>query len=208
MIKHPDFANPVLSKEEAREVFSPYVEKFRKVISDTWHQWETCPQRHALDARARASFISSFFRHFAKSAFAGDTRVTYTENGNSFFLYVGKDAKVRLKKLRANGTYSNIMTGRQLRLIKQMDIPGMLPGTYLTIGYQLDDSQQKIRHKKITLQSYRGIIYSIDLDDASTASSAAPIAVMPQIPPQSNSPRARARKEAIYNKEKHSGDRE
>src|SRR5713101_6975496 len=128
MLKLSEFANPVLSEKEARQIFAPYYEKLLGCINGAWRQWESCPQRHALDARTRASFISSFFRHLAKAAFASDSndsRVSFSESSNSFFLYIGSDAKLRLKKLKANGRYSNIMTARQLRLMKQMNIPGI-----------------------------------------------------------------------------------
>jgi len=195
MLKHPEFANPVLSEKEARDLFAPYASKIVALMNSAWRQWENCPQRIMLDARARASFLSSVFRHEAKVAFVGDSNISFTEKGNSFFLYLGSEAKARFKKLKPNGEYSNIMTGLQLKLMKQMNIPNILPGTYLTIGYQLDPLQQKIQSRKITLQSSKGVIYMIDLDQAASAS-APSVTVMPQAPPQSNVPRARARKEA------------
>ncbi len=100
------------------------------------------------------------------------------------------------------------MTGRQLRLMKQMNIPGFLPGTYLTIGYQLDDLQQKIQHRRITLQSHRAVIYAIDLDEAASAAPPSTVSVMPQTPPIPNGPRARARKEVASKKKVHSSGQE
>jgi hypothetical protein len=210
MINLPEFANPVLSEKEARRIFAPYYEKLIGCINGAWEQWEVCPQRHALDARTRASFISSLFRHLAKAAFNNDldSNVSHSDSGNSFFLYIGIDAKARLKKLKPNGRYSNIMTGRQLMLMKQMNIPGILPGTYFTIGYQLDDLQQRIQRRKITLQSSKGIIYSIDLDDAVSAAPAAGVSVMPQTPPSSTGSRARARKEVASTRKKRYSGRE
>lgn len=188
MIKHAEFANPVLSEAEARSLLSPHFGPLVKCVRDAWAQWESYPHRHALDARARAAFMSAFFSHRARAVFPD-----FSDSGNTFFLYFGNEAKLRLKKLKSNGTYSNIMTGRQLRLLRQMNIPGILPGTYLTLGYQLDFSEQSIAHIGVTLQSGKQVVYRIDLDEASSASSATP--VFPQTPvAPSASPRVKPRK--------------
>src|SRR5713226_6105513 len=102
MLRLPEFANPVLSEKEAREIFAPYNDKLLRCINGAWRQWENYDRRDTLDARTRASFISSVFRYRAKAAFADDPNVSFTEQANSFFLYIGKDAKIRLKKLKAN----------------------------------------------------------------------------------------------------------
>jgi hypothetical protein len=205
MLNHPDFANPVLSEEEARNLFTPYAGKVTAVINKVWKEWESCPQRAMLDARTRASFLNALFWNEVKGIFGGDPNIRVTQNGNSVFLYIGTQAKTRFKKLKPNGTYSNIMTGTQLRLMKQIHMPFM-PGTYLTIGYQLDPLQQQIASRKITLQSSRGVIYAIDLDQIASAG-ATNVTPMPQVPPQTNAPRARARKDALkgIKKKKSSG---
>lgn len=197
MLTHPDFANPVLSEEEARNLFAPYAAKIVAAIIRVWAEWEICPQRAMLDARTRASFLNALFWHEIKRIFDGDPNIHVTQNGNSIFMYVGTQAKMRFKKLKPNGMYSNIMTRVQLQLIRQVNMPFM-PGTYLTIGYQLDDLQQGILSKKITLQSRSGVVYAIDLDELASASGTAPnVTPMPQVPPQIDGPRARARKEAV-----------
>lgn len=209
MLKHPDFANPVLSEKEARELFAPYASKIVALMNSAWRQWESCPQRTMLDARTRASFLSSVFRHEAKAAFSTDPNVSFTEKRNSFFLYLGTEAKARFKKLKPNGKYSNVMTGLQLKLMKQMNIPNILPGTYLTIGYHLDPLQQTMQSRKITLQSTKSVIYSIDLDQAASATAPPSVTIMPQAPPQPNAPRARVRKDAAGDiKKKKSNERE
>jgi hypothetical protein len=210
MLNHPEFANPVLSEEETRSLFAPHAPTIAALINRVWKQWESCPQRSMLDARTRASFLSSLFRHEIKNVFGGSDKsgVHFTEDGNSFFLYFGDQAKMRFKKLDANGKYSNIMTRVQLQLIKQVNMPFM-PGTYLTIGYQLDALQQGILSKKITLQSRSGVVYAIDLDELASASGKAPnVTPMPQVPPQIDAPRARARKGAVPAKKKKSSGQE
>jgi hypothetical protein len=207
MLTLPEFANPVLSEQETRNLFGPYAARLIAVKDKIWAQWLGCPQRTMLDARTRASFLSALFWHEVKGSFEGDPNIHVTHNGGSIFLYIGTEAKTRLKKLKTDGTYSNIMTRTQLNLIKQMNMPFM-PGTYLTIGYQLDPLEQRIASLRITLQSTKGVVYAIDLDEMAASSSSAPaVTPMPQVPPQTNAPRARARKDALkrIKKEKTSG---
>jgi len=171
-------------------------------MNGAWEEWEKLSSRHMLDARARAAFLNSVIIHRAKTAFTDDPYVTFTQAQGSFFLHFGTEIKVRFKKLKPNGTYSNIMTRQQLRLMYQKNIPGILPGTYLTVGYILDKLQQEIQQHKITLQNRKTVIYAIDLDEA--ASSATPrtrVAPMPLTPAVPVHRRAKARKEVAARKQ-------
>jgi hypothetical protein len=133
--------------------------------------------------RARASFVNAAIVYRAKAAFAGlEPDVKFTATGNSFFLYIGDHIKIRFKKFTDDGRYSNLMTGRQIALLEQQNnIPGIVPGTYLTVGYQLDKLQQSIQCRMVTLQLKKGIEYFIDLDEE--VASMNKVTAMPSVPP-------------------------
>lgn len=182
MLNLPGLANPVLSYDESKQQLSPYFEKFIECINGAWKQWMEYPLRHTLDNRARASFVNAAIVYRAKAEFSGlEPFAKFTVTGNSFFLYVGDHVKLRFKKFSPDGTYSNLMTGRQIALQLQKNIPGMLPGTYLTVGYQLDKLQQNIKARMVTLQVKNKIEYFIDLDEE-VASGSNKIAAMPPMP--------------------------
>lgn len=203
MLNVPGLANPVLSSDEAKRQLQPYFEKFIECINGAWKQWIEYPLRHTLDNRARASFIYAATVYRAKATFSGlEPFLKFTSTGNSFFLYVGDHVKLRFKKLCADGTYSNLMTRRQIALQLQQNIPGMLPGTYLTVGYKLDKLQQNIQERMVTLQVNNTIKYFIDLDEEVASGDSGKIT--PMSPAPSPSP-ARRRVKPRDNAKKNTG---
>jgi hypothetical protein len=182
MLNLPELANPVLSCEESKQQLNPYFLKFIECINGAWKQWSDYSLRHTMDNRARASMVNAAIVYRAKAAFAGlAPEVKFTATGNSFFLYIGDHIKIRFKKFTADGRYSNLMTGRQIALLQQQsNIPGVLPGTYLTVGYQLDKLEQNIQSRMVTLQVKKTIKYFIDLDEE--VASISKVTAMPPMP--------------------------
>lgn len=166
MLNLPELANPVASPDEAKSCLKPYYRTFKKCIDDGWQQLVEYPKRHTLDPRAQACFVNSAIVHNALAAFSGLEGVKPVKGGNTFFLYIGAEIKTRFKKLDRRGTYRNFPTDRQMMLLtQQRNIPGILPGTYLTLGWILDRLQQQIVRHLITLQVGKKVFYEIDIDE-------------------------------------------
>jgi hypothetical protein len=134
MLNLPEFANPILSKEEAAGLLRPYFSEFRKIEDEAWQEWMDLPNRHKLDNRARANAVHCFIVHRALERFAKIKGTKPVRGGNTFWLYIGEHIKTRFKKLDRDKLYRNYPTAIQLKLALQGNIPGILPGTYLTLG--------------------------------------------------------------------------
>ena len=190
MFKHPELANPVVTLEEAKSALTPYYEIAVRCIDDGYQQLVDDPKRHTLDARAQACVANSAIVHRAATAFSGLANVKPHKGGNTFFIFFGAEIKARFKKLDAKKRYKNLMTKRQMQLQTQCHIPGILPGTYLTLGYAPDKLQQKIERHLITLQIGKNVYYEIDIDEE-LAGTVPQVTTMPITPTQGTSAKPR-----------------
>jgi hypothetical protein len=199
MLNLPEFANPILSKEEAADFLRPHFSEFRKIEDEAWQEWMDLPNRHKLDNRARANNVHCFIVHRALERFSKVKGTKPVRGGNSFWLYIGDQIKTRFKKLDRKKLYRNYPTATQLKLALQGNLPGILPGTYLTLGYLLDALEQKIERHLVTLQLGKRIIYEIDID-AELGATGTPVVPMPapMLPPPQE---RRVRPRRIANKQ-------
>ena len=206
MLNQPEFANPILSKEEATETLRPYFSDFRKIEDDAWGEWLAYHKRHKLDNRARAAFIHCFLVELALEKFSKRKGTKAVRGGNTFWLYIGDHIKTRFKKLDRKKLYRNYPTRTQLKLALQGNIPGILPGTYLTLGYLLDELEQAIERHLVTLQMGKKVIYEIDID-AELAQTTAPVVPMPTpAAPPTTERRVRPRRIAVAKEAKARGN--
>ncbi|MDT8068442.1 MAG: hypothetical protein ROO76_09790 [Terriglobia bacterium] len=178
MINHPHLANSILTEAEAKALLKPYFPTIKKCIDDAWDEWLALDKRHRFDKRARAAFLHSMITHNALAAFAKHEDAKTVPGNGTFWLYIGDHIKSRFKKLDRNRRYRNYPTNTQLKLEIQGNIPGVLPGTYLTLGYLLDPLEQKVAHHLVTLQIRKKILYAIDID-AELASATVPVVQIP-----------------------------
>lgn len=192
MLNIPEFANPILSKEEATDFLRPHFPDFVKIEDGAWQEWMDLPNRHKLDNRARANNVHCFIVHRALDEFSKTAGTKAIRGGNTFWLHIGDHIKTRFKKLDRKKLYRNYPTATQLKLAFQGNIPGILPGTYLTLGYLLDDLEQKIERHLVTLQIGKRIVYEIDID-AELGAKATPVVAMPVVPVQPTAPVRRVR---------------
>ena len=130
MLNLPEFANPVLSKEEAADLLRPFFSDFRHIIDEAWQEWMDITSRHKLDNRARAGAMHCLIVHRALEKFSTTKGMKTVRGGGTFWLYIGEHIKTRFKKLDAKLLYRNYPTETQLKLELQGNIPGILPGTY------------------------------------------------------------------------------
>lgn len=200
MLNLPELANPVLSKEEAANLLRPFFSDFRQIIDDAWQEWMEITNRHKLDNRARAGAVHCLIAHRALERFSRTKGAKAVRGGGTLWLYIGEHIKTRFKKLDEKLLYRNYPTATQLQLELQGNIPGILPGTYLTLGYVLDDLQQSVARHLVTLQVRKRVVYEIEMDAelGATGTTVVPMPV-PVFPPTQERrvrPRRVAKKEA------------
>jgi hypothetical protein len=183
MLNQPELANPILSKEEAANLLRPHFADFRSIEDGAWQKWMSLTERHKLDNRARANIVHCFIVDMALEKFSKVKGTKAVRGGNTFWLYIGDHIKTRFKKLDRKKLYRNYPTLTQLKLALQGNIPGILPGTYLTLGYLLDDLEQNIEQHLVTLQIGKRVIYEIDID-AELGQTSVPVVRMPTPAPQ------------------------
>ncbi|MGB9119396.1 MAG: hypothetical protein WCE73_02145 [Candidatus Angelobacter sp.] len=183
-------ANPVVSLEEAKASLRPHYRTLKNCIDDGYQQLVEYPKRHTLDARAQACFANSAIVHNALAAFSSVDGVKPIKGGNTFFIVIGAEINARFKKLDGRKRYRNLMTTRQLQLQQQCHIPGILPGTYLTLGYVSDPLQQRIARHLVTLQVGKKVHYEIDIDEE-LAGTVPLVMTMPVTPAQDTSTKRR-----------------
>jgi hypothetical protein len=206
MLNQPELASPILSKEEAVELLRPHFADFRNIEDGAWQKWMSLPERHKLDSRARANIVHCLIVNMALERFSKVKGTKPVRGGNTFWLYIGDHIKTRFKKLDRKKLYRNYPTRTQLKLALQGNIPGILPGTYLTLGYLLDDLEQTIEQHLVTLQVGKRVIYEIDID-AELGQAVTPVVPMPTpIAPATTERRVRPRRIAATREAKARGN--
>lgn len=189
----------MLTKPEAEKKLAPHVETLRKCICDGWAAWQThYASRHfVLDGRARAAIVYCEIIHLAKALFSDVLDVKIARKGSMYVLFIGNDIVLRFKKLK-NGVPRNVSTRQQRLFCMQLPIPGMLPGTYVTAGYELNNLEQAISKTLVVARLGDEKVWSLDLDIGSES-----IQVVSTSQPSGGKGRgARARKTAKLDKEK------
>jgi hypothetical protein len=183
---------PMQTKEQAEKVLLPYYPKLKQCLDGGWRAWTEHykSRQHVLDARAQASIVYCEIVHIAKECFSAVPDAKLVKKGLTHLLYIGDDIVLRFKKLR-NGLPRNIRTTQQKLFQHQEIIPGFLPGTIASVGYQLDAIEQAIEKSLIIAQLDGRTAWSLDLNICEAGGA---IAVMPAAPKKPRSgPRVRAR---------------
>lgn len=155
----------MLTKLEAEKDLAPHLETLRGCINDGWIAWQThYSSRHViLDARARAAIVYCEIIHSAKTCFPEGGDVKIVPKGSMYVLFIGDDIVLRFKKLK-NGVPRNIPTEQQRLFRMQLPIPGILPGTYLSAGYELDALEQAISKTLVVARLGNHQVWSLDLN--------------------------------------------
>jgi hypothetical protein len=155
----------LLSKEQALALLQPYLKILNQCIDDGWSAWKThySHRSHILDGRPRAAIVYAEIVNRALEVFQGLEGVKIVRHPGSLMIYIGDDITIRFKKIRKDGRCSNIKTVTQIRFLAQLQLPGMVDGTLVHAGYQLDDLQQNVVRKAIVCQLYEKVLWDIEL---------------------------------------------
>ena len=196
MLIEPLAANPILTREEAREILEPHLLTFRDCIDGGWNAWKEHykDRAHILDPRARAAIVYCEIRELAKAAFDGKDGVKIVVKRSMFLLYIGEHIVLRFKKFRADGRCSNVRTKQQALFSAQLNIDGILPGTYVNAGYTLDNLQAEVEKILINCQLGARILWTIRPGEAAPPETMPLPAPSPMDPPLRERTRLRQHK--------------
>lgn len=149
-----DLPEPLISKEEAERLLTPYMATFWKIMLNVWKAWEEIPekQRMMMTATARANNLYSFILHYARSYFSDNRDVKIIEK-RLFLVGIKGLVLLRFKKLKGidDRRSSNYPTLFQRNYSTQKILPGMPPeAARLTVGYVLDITQTSVQGVFVT----------------------------------------------------------
>jgi hypothetical protein len=186
----------MLSKDDAERCLGPYLPTIKTCIDGGWAAWKQhyAAREHVLDARARASIVYCETLALAKAAFDGAEGVRFVKKRGLSLSYIGEVA-LRFKKLKRNGTCSNVPTQQQRCLQMQIEIPGFLPSTYVNAGYVLDPLQQEIERVLVSCQLADKVIWSIRPGQDGRGTSGGLVTRLPVAPALRPARRVRPRKD-------------
>jgi hypothetical protein len=156
----------VISRERAESILQPYIDILNECIDEGWNAWTTeySNKFHLLDARARAAIVYCEIAYRARQRFASLEGVKVVPRRGTLTIFIGDEITLRFKKIRKTGRCSNIMTRTQALFLAQMQFPGMLDGTMVHAGYQLDDLQLDVIRKAVVCQLDKRVLWQIDLE--------------------------------------------
>lgn len=166
MLPMGEVAVPSISKEEAAELLSPYLDLFRRCMDEAWHEWQSFYQskHHLLDPRARAAIIHSEIANNARRYFEGLPNVQVKRARGILILNIHNRIVIRFKKLDHKHRTSNVLTRQQLLLSLNLQLPGFPPhSARLNAGYKLDDLQTAIEEMLVTAQIGREVKWEINI---------------------------------------------
>jgi hypothetical protein len=160
----------MLTKPEAEQRLSRHLDTLKQCISGGWDAWNThYSSRHfLLDGRARAAIVYCEIMNLAKTLFAEVSDVKVARKRSLYVLFIGDDIVLRFKKLK-NGVPANIRTDQQRLIEMQRPIPGFLPGTFVSAGYELDPLEQAISQMLVVARLGKQEKWSLDLNIGSEA---------------------------------------
>lgn len=159
-------AQYLLTREQAEALLEPYITTLNGCIDEAWGAWKSgyhAQKSHILDARARAAIVYCEIVYRAKAAFSGMADVKVVATGGMLKVHIGDHITLRFKKIGKNGRCSNIMTKQQVLFLAQMQLPGILAGTLVHAGYELDQPQAEIARKAVVCQLDNRVLWQIEV---------------------------------------------
>jgi hypothetical protein len=192
-----DFANQVVSRDEAESILAPYLDDIPRACFlgiDSWTNFATTMPalRVPLTQRTEANFINDHVVQCARQLFLPDKEkeIDHIEEGGLFAVGFKRKLLLRFKKSRDGDLTSNIQTNQQKDIgCQQLLIPGWKQATWIYACYHV--AADAIDRVVITCRLYGHLVWApIVLFDGSFESEAAgvlPFAADAQSVPQRRS---------------------
>lgn len=171
----------MLNKGDAEQTLQKHYQKLKQCLDGAWDSWHKHynHRHHVLDARARAAIVYCEIVALARQLFDGAPDVKIVKRRLMCWFYFGDDIVLRFKKLK-NRKPRNVQTAQQTLLELQRPLDGVLPGTYVTAGYELDQIQQAVAERLVLAYLNGKEVWAIDLNIGGDAGT---VQVMPAMEP-------------------------
>lgn len=143
----------ILTREEAQELLSPFfADCFIPAIQAGLNKFAglTADQRTDMTARTKASILNDYVAADLEHRIREEELDIQVNEDCGFKLFVfGERAALRIKKVDRQSNSKNIQTEQQRRMELQLELPGVIKATYVTLGYHLDVLWDKVLWVKI-----------------------------------------------------------
>lgn len=147
----------ILTRDEALKLLGPhFADCFIPAIQAGLNKYAglSADQRADMTARTKANILNDYVgadleRRIKEEEL--DAQVNY-DCGFRMFVF-GERAALRVKKVDSHSNSKNIQTKQQQRLELQLELPGVVKATYVTLGYHLDALWDKVLWVKVICRS-------------------------------------------------------
>lgn len=138
--------------DDIRLTLEPFHDELHACVAAAWRRWkdEFAPRLQLPYLRCRANVIYDLMIEEARKRFSGSPDVTIVEDVQRALLVIG-DLLLRFKKVDDQLHTRNYPTQGALQFDGQLRLPGIPRGTRVTVGYRIDELQQKLSAVLIVL---------------------------------------------------------
>jgi hypothetical protein len=157
----------IISADQAFEQLGPErLEMLNDAVLSAWDRYKTgiAPVMGKPGGRLRATAMQQLMVEEIEKRFGGEV---LQRHGRALLCAV-PGLVVQMKKLNDRGLPSNYPTKTAIRFAAQLQIPGMPPGTRLTLGYLLDSLGTAIAEVRLIAQLGNGVAWSREIGAASS----------------------------------------
>lgn len=141
----------ILSETETDNILNEAYPIFNKVFTSAMNALNKFKEDEArknfsmLEARTISEMMNRYLVHYANDYFQDHDLIRPVKRGGRFWLSVGGDLIISLKKLNKHFQPSNIVTKQSKSVTHQSDIAIFPDGTcYLTLGYIFNSTQTNV----------------------------------------------------------------
>jgi hypothetical protein len=148
-------ASGIISADAAFAALGRHIDDLAQIPFRAWERYraDIAPAMAAPPKRLRSTAMQALMVAEMEAAFGGEVR---HRKGRSLLCTV-PGLVVQCKKLDARGQPQNYPTETAVRFAYQVPIPGIPPGTRLTLGYMLNTTGTAIAEVRLLAQNGKGV---------------------------------------------------
>lgn len=168
--------------DDIRRTLEPFHDELHGCVAAAWRRWKDdfAPRLQLPYLRCRANVIYDLMIEEARKRFSGSPEVTIIEDAQRALLGIG-DLVLRFKKVDDQLHTRNYPTQGALQFDGQLRLPGIPRGTRVTVGYRIDELQQKLSAVFVILAVGRRVQGAYEILPGESASFA-PTPMAPIVP--------------------------
>jgi hypothetical protein len=151
----------IKTADEAFAALGKHLEELARIPLRAWDRYRTgvAPAMAKPTNNARASVMQALMVEELEAAFGGEVA---RRNGRALLCTV-PGLVIQCKKLNDRGVPQNYPTKLAQKFARQLAIPGIPPGTRLTLGYMLDARGTAVAAVRLLAQMGHGVAWSREL---------------------------------------------